>query len=100
MAKRTSVDLSGKNAIVTGGGGVLCSGFARELATCGASVAVCDLRLEAAQAVAGVHGGGSPLMETICMMQRYPLEVSLSQLRQTSSIARALRRQEIGYMPR
>ena len=27
-----------------------------------------------AQAVAGVHGGGSPLMETICMMQRYPLE--------------------------
>lgn len=60
MAKRTSVDLSGKNAIVTGGGGVLCSGFAKELAACGASVAVCDLRLEAAQAVAdeiNISGG-------------------------------------------
>jgi 4-hydroxyphenylacetate 3-monooxygenase/4-hydroxybutyryl-CoA dehydratase/vinylacetyl-CoA-Delta-isomerase len=34
---------------------------------------LCD-SFEAAQAVAGVHGGGSPLMETICMMQRYPLE--------------------------
>ena len=34
---------------------------------------LCD-SFEAAQAVAGVHGGGSPLMETIVMMQRYPLE--------------------------
>lgn len=34
---------------------------------------LCD-SFEAAQAVAGVHGGGSPLMETICMMSRYPLE--------------------------
>lgn len=33
----------------------------------------CD-SFETAQAVAGVHCGGSLLMETICMMQRYPLE--------------------------
>ena len=34
---------------------------------------LCD-SYEAAQAVAGVHGGGSPLMETITMMSRYDLE--------------------------
>jgi NAD(P)-dependent dehydrogenase (short-subunit alcohol dehydrogenase family) len=37
---------------VTGGGGVLCSGFSKTLAAAGAKVAVCDLRLEAAEAVA------------------------------------------------
>ena len=46
------IDLAGKVAVVTGGGGVLCSGFAEALAACGAKVAVCDLRLEPAQAVA------------------------------------------------
>ncbi|MDR1291952.1 MAG: aromatic ring hydroxylase, partial [Clostridiales Family XIII bacterium] len=34
---------------------------------------LCD-PFEAAQAVAGVHGGGSPLMETITMMSRYDLD--------------------------
>jgi 4-hydroxybutyryl-CoA dehydratase/vinylacetyl-CoA-Delta-isomerase len=34
---------------------------------------LCDA-FEGAQAVAGVHGGGSPLMETIVMMSRYDLE--------------------------
>lgn len=34
---------------------------------------LCD-PFEAAQAVAGVHGGGSPLMEEITLMSRYPLE--------------------------
>jgi 4-hydroxyphenylacetate 3-monooxygenase/4-hydroxybutyryl-CoA dehydratase/vinylacetyl-CoA-Delta-isomerase len=34
---------------------------------------LCDA-FESAQAVAGVHGGGSPLMETITMMSRYDLE--------------------------
>ncbi len=46
------VDLSSEVAVVTGAGGVLCSGFAKALAACGASVAVCDLRVDAAQAVA------------------------------------------------
>ncbi len=45
-------DLNGKVAVVTGGGGVLCSGFSKTLAAAGAKVAVCDLRAEAAQAVA------------------------------------------------
>ena len=47
-----SVDLKGKTAAVTGGGGVLCSAFASALAECGASVAVLDLNKDAAEAVA------------------------------------------------
>lgn len=47
-----TIDLKGKCAVVTGGGGVLCSEFAKALAACGANVAVCDLRIEAAQKIA------------------------------------------------
>jgi len=46
------IDLNNKVAVVTGGGGVLCSGFAKALAASGAKVAVCDLRLEAARKTA------------------------------------------------
>ena len=46
------LDLSGKTAVVTGGGGVLCSCFAEALGECGAKVAVLDLSLDAADAVA------------------------------------------------
>lgn len=45
-------DLHGKVAVVTGGGGVLCSGFSKTLAAAGAKVAVCDLREDAAKVVA------------------------------------------------
>ncbi len=50
--KNLTFDLSGKVAVVTGGGGVLCSGFSKTLAAAGAKVAVCDLRKDAAQLVA------------------------------------------------
>ena len=46
------IDLSGKVAVVTGGGGILCSSMAKKLAECGAAVAVLDLKEEAAQRVA------------------------------------------------
>ena len=46
------LDLGGKVVVVTGAGGVLCSGFAKTAAQCNAKVAVLDLNLEAAQAVA------------------------------------------------
>lgn len=46
------IDLSGKTAIVTGGGGVLCSTFAKAIAKTGAAVAVLDLNEEAAKKVA------------------------------------------------
>uniref|UniRef100_UPI003FEE113B SDR family oxidoreductase n=1 Tax=Candidatus Fimivicinus sp. TaxID=3056640 RepID=UPI003FEE113B len=45
-------NLKGRVAVVTGGGGVLCSGFAKDLAASGVKVAVLDIRKEAAQAVA------------------------------------------------
>ena len=44
--------LTGKVAVVTGGGGILCSVMAEALAAAGASVAVLDLKLDCAQAVA------------------------------------------------
>ncbi len=47
-----SVDLNGKVAFVTGGGGVLCSEFAKALAACGAKVAVSDYLIDKAEAVA------------------------------------------------
>ena len=47
-----NIDLKGKTAVVTGGGGVLCSMFAEALALSGASVAILDLRLEAAEKAA------------------------------------------------
>jgi NAD(P)-dependent dehydrogenase (short-subunit alcohol dehydrogenase family) len=46
------IDLNNKVCVVTGGGGVLCSAFAKALAENGAKVAVLDLRLEAAEKVA------------------------------------------------
>ncbi len=53
------VDLSGKVAVVTGGGGVLCSVMAGALAESGARVAVLDLREEAAVRVAdGINSAG------------------------------------------
>ena len=46
------IDLKGKTAVVTGGGGVICGMFAKALAKCGANVAILDLKLENAQKVA------------------------------------------------
>jgi 2-deoxy-D-gluconate 3-dehydrogenase len=45
--------LTGKAAIVTGGGGLLGSGFCRTLAAAGAAVAVLDLDMSRAETVAG-----------------------------------------------
>ncbi len=46
------INLSGKVAVVTGAGGVLCSCFSRALAECGATVALLDLNADAAQKAA------------------------------------------------
>jgi NAD(P)-dependent dehydrogenase (short-subunit alcohol dehydrogenase family) len=45
-------DFTGKVAVITGGGGVLCSTLSRALAQCGTSVAVLDINLPAAEKVA------------------------------------------------
>ena len=40
-------NLKDRVAVITGGGGVLCSGFAKDLAAQGAKVAILDLNEEA-----------------------------------------------------
>lgn len=52
MGLTFGTDLKDKVTVVTGAGGVLCGMFAKTLAEAGAKVAVLDLNLEAAQAVA------------------------------------------------
>ena len=52
MTVPLKVDLSGKIAAITGGGGVLCGCMAKALGACGAKVAVLDLRQQASADVA------------------------------------------------
>ena len=47
-------NLKGKTAVITGAGGVLCSGFAKDLASQGVKTALLDLNLSAAQKAAEV----------------------------------------------
>ena len=59
MAVPFKVDLSGKVAVVTGGGGVLGTYFAKALAECGAKVAIMDLNQEPAdRAAAAINEAG------------------------------------------
>lgn len=70
------IDLKGKVAVVTGGGGVLCSGFAKTLAACGAGVAVCDLRMDAAEQVAREirEDGGNAIGVAANVLERDSME--------------------------
>lgn len=52
MANVLNTDLTGKVAVVTGAGGVLCSAFAKVLAKAGAKVALLDINEQAAAAYA------------------------------------------------
>ena len=52
MSVAFNVDLKNKVAVVTGGGGVLCSTFAEALADCGAKIAILDIRKEQADKIA------------------------------------------------
>ncbi len=62
-----TVDLSGKVAAVSGGGGILCSEMAKALASCGAKVAVMDRDLEAAQVVVdAIVGAGGEGLAVAC----------------------------------
>ena len=60
-------NLNGRVAVITGGGGVLCSGFAKDLAAQGVKVAILDLREEAAQKVADeVKAAGGEALAVGC----------------------------------
>jgi NAD(P)-dependent dehydrogenase (short-subunit alcohol dehydrogenase family) len=68
--------LSGKVAVITGGGGVLCSTMARALAEQGARVAVLDLKPEAAQAAVDAikKSGGQAIAVTCNVLERKSVE--------------------------
>ncbi len=70
------IDLSNKVCVVTGGGGVLCAGFSKVLAQCGAKVAVLDLNEENAQKVADEinANGGTAIAVGANVLQKESLE--------------------------
>ena len=78
MSAPFQVNLKGKVAVVTGGGGVLCSTMAKALADCGASVAVADLRIEAAEKVAKeIQAAGGKAMPVACnVLERASLDAA------------------------
>lgn len=60
-------NLKNKVIVITGGGGVLCSAFAKDLAAQGAKIAVLDLREEAAQAVVDeINAAGGTALAVGC----------------------------------
>ncbi len=71
-------NLKGRVAVITGGGGVLCSGFAKDLAKLGVKVAVLDLREEAAQKVVDeiVADGGTALAVGCNVLEAESLEAA------------------------
>lgn len=60
-------DLSDKTVVITGAGGVLMSGFAEALAGCGAKVALLDINIDAAAAVADKIGENALPIKTDCL---------------------------------
>ena len=63
----THETLRGRTAVITGAGGVLCSGFAKDLAALGVKVAVLDLNETAAKAVADeINAAGGTAIAVAC----------------------------------
>ena len=75
-------NLKGRVAVVTGGGGVLCGGFAKDLARQGVKVAVLDLRLDAAQKVADeITAEGFEAIGVACnVLQKESLEAARTEI--------------------
>lgn len=75
-------NLKGRVAVVTGGGGVLCGGFAKDLARQGVKVAVLDLRLDAAQKVADeIIAEGFEAIGVACnVLEKESLEAARAQI--------------------
>ena len=78
-------NLKGRVAVVTGGGGVLCSGFAKDLAAQGVKVAVLDLREEAAQAVVDeINAAGGTALAVGCnVLEAESLEAAKEKINAT-----------------
>ena len=82
MSVPFKVDLKNKVAVVTGGGGVLCSAMAKALAECGAAVAVADLKVEAAQRVADeiTAAGGKAIAVACNALEKESLEAANTEI--------------------
>ena len=78
MRNNEGKGFDGKVSVVTGGGGVLCSVVAEALAKCGASVAVLDLKEDAAQFVAEMikKKGGKALAIEADVTERSSVELA------------------------
>ena len=78
MANPFNIDLTVKNIVITGAGGVLCGVFAHALAETGANLALLDINLEAAQKVADEinAAGGKALACRANVLDRADLEAA------------------------
>lgn len=79
---KNQFDLSGKVAVLTGGGGVLCGAMAKGLARAGAAAAVLDIKEEAAEKVAGEieKDGGKALAVKTDVLDRSSVEAALARV--------------------
>ena len=77
------LDLSGKTVVVTGGGGVLCSGFAKTAAACNANVAVLDLNKDSAKKIADEinKDGGKAIAVSANVLDKKSMEAAKAEVR-------------------
>jgi NAD(P)-dependent dehydrogenase (short-subunit alcohol dehydrogenase family) len=77
------VNLKDQVAVVTGGGGILCSVMAKAMAECGARVAVLDVKPEMAQkAVNEINKGGGTARAVACnVLEKPSIEQAHDQIR-------------------
>ncbi len=77
------VDLKNQVAVITGGGGILCSVMAKALAECGAKVAILDLRPDYAQKVADeiVKAGGTARGFACNVLEKASIEAAHGQIK-------------------
>jgi NAD(P)-dependent dehydrogenase (short-subunit alcohol dehydrogenase family) len=78
------VNLQDQVALITGGGGVLCSTMARALAACGAKIAVADLKQEAAEKVAAQirQEGGKAISVACNVLEKASLDAANAKVKQ------------------
>jgi NAD(P)-dependent dehydrogenase (short-subunit alcohol dehydrogenase family) len=79
-SKQAAYDFTGKAIVVTGGAGILCAGMCKALAAAGASVAVLDLNLEAAEKLASEINaiGGKAIGVSCNVLEKVSIETAAS----------------------
>ena len=96
------VDLTDKVAVVTGGGGVLGSYFAKALAESGAKVAILDLNQEPADRVAAEinQSGGKAIGVAANVLDKEALEAAREIVEKESGTCDILLNNAGGYNPK